>query len=80
MFKIAEGKKKGFQQPRVKKDNFLIKLNISLGKIMARGKYGGISQRPLIFPGHNFFLNFKRIYSFLSVPDAFASTMINDDM
>ena len=56
---------------------------------MARGKNGGISQKPLIFPGHNFtcdfcfanfFLNFKRIYSFLSVPDAFASTMINDDM
>ena len=25
-------------------------------------------------------LNFKRIYSFLSVPDTFASTMINDDI
>ena len=26
------------------------------------------------------FLNFKRIYLFFSVPDAFASTMINDDI
>ena len=42
-----------------------------------------------IFPGHNFIcdfcfatilLNFKRIYLFLSVPDAFASTMINDNI
>ena len=43
-----------------------------------RGKYGEISPKPPIFPGHNFtcdfcfvqfFLNSKRIYSFLSVPD-----------
>ena len=27
-----------------------------------------------------FFLNFKIIYSFLFVPDAFASAMINDDI
>ena len=26
------------------------------------------------------FLNFKRIYLFFPVPDAFASTMINDDI
>ena len=54
-----------------------------------RGKYGGISPKPPIFPGYNFtcdfcsakfFLNFKRIYSFFTVPDAFASTMINDDI
>ena len=54
-----------------------------------RGKYGGTSQKPPNFPGHNctcdfcfakFFINFKRIYSFLSVPDAFVSTMINDDI
>ena len=53
-------------------------------------KYGGISPKPPTFPGHNFtcdfcfakfFLNFKRIYSVLSVPYAFASTtMINDDI
>ena len=46
-------------------------------------------QNSQIFPGHNFtcdfsfakfFLNFKRIYSLLSVPDVFASIMINDDI
>ena len=56
---------------------------------MGGEKYGGISEKPPIFPGHsftrdfcfaNFFLHFKKIYSFLSVPDAFASTMINDDI
>ena len=54
-----------------------------------REKYGGISPKPPIFPGHNlicdfcfakFFQNCKRIYSFLSAPDEFASTMINDDI
>ena len=48
-----------------------------------------ISTKPPIFSSHNFTcdfcfakisLNFKRIYSFLSVPDAFASTMINDNI
>ena len=48
-------------------------------------KYGGISPKPPTFPGHNFTcyfcfakvsLNFKRIYSFLSVPDAFARSMM----
>ena len=56
---------------------------IMTGEIMGREKYGGISPKPQIFPGHNFtcdFLNFKRIYSFLSVPDEFAGTMINDDI
>ena len=62
---------------------------IMTGKIMGAGKYGGISPKPPIFPGHNFtcdfcsakiFLIFKRIYSFLSVQDAFTSTMINDDI
>ena len=62
---------------------------IMTGAIMGGEKYGGISPKPPIFPGHNFtcdfcftkiFLNFKRIYSILSVPDAFASTMINDDI
>ena len=52
-------------------------------------KYGGISPKPPIFSGHNctcdfcfakVFLNFKRIYSFVSVPDAFANIMINDDI
>ena len=56
---------------------------------MAGEKYGGISPKPPIFPGHNFtcdfffakfLLSFKRTYSFLTVPDAFASTMINDDI
>ena len=45
------------------------------GDIMGGEKYGGISQKPPIFPGHNFtcnfcfakyFLNFKKISS---VPD-----------
>ena len=60
-------------------------------EIMDGEKYSGISPKPPIFPGHNFtydfcfakfFLNIKIIYSFLSVPDAFASTMsmINDDI
>ena len=58
-------------------------------KIMGGEIYGGISPKPPIFPNHNLtcdfcfakiFLNFKRIYSFLSVKDAFASTMINDDI
>ena len=53
------------------------------------GNYGGISPKPQIFPDHNFtcdfcfaklFLNFNGIYSFLSVPDAISSTMINDDI
>ena len=60
---------------------------IMTGEIMGREKHGGISPKPPVFPGKyytcdfcfaKFFLNFKRIYSFLSVPDAFASTMIND--
>ena len=55
------------------------------GAIMGGEKYGGISAKPPIFPGHNFtcdfcfanfFLNFKRIYSFLSIPDAFATVYI----
>ena len=55
---------------------------IMTGKIMGGEKYGGISPKPPIFPGHNitfdfcfakFFLNFKRNYLFLSVPDAFVS-------
>ena len=47
-----------------------------------REKYGGISPKPPIFPGHNFTCDFcfakffKIIYSFLSVPDAFSITMI----
>ena len=58
---------------------------IMTGEIMG----GVISPKPPIFPSHNFtcdfcfakfFLNFKRIYLFLSVPDAFASTMINNDI
>ena len=62
---------------------------IMTGEIMGGDKYGGISPKPPIFHGHNFtcdfclvnfFLNFKRIYSFLSVPDALASTMLNDDI
>ena len=62
---------------------------IVTGEIMDGEKYGGISPKPPIFPGHNFtcdfcfakfFLNIKIIYSFFSVPDAFASTMINDDI
>ena len=62
---------------------------IMTGEIRGGGKYGGISPKPPIFPGHNFtcdlcfakfFLNFKKIYSFLSVPDAFASNLINDDI
>ena len=62
---------------------------IMTGEIMGRGKYGGISPKPPIFLGHNFTcdfcyakfsLNFKRIYSFPSVPDAFASTVINYDI
>ena len=53
--------------------------------MMVGEKYGGVSPKPSIFPGHNFtcdfcftkiVLNFKRIYSFLSVSDAFA----NDDI
>ena len=47
---------------------------IMAGEIMGGEKYGGISPKPPIFPGHNFtcdfcfakfFLNFKRIYSVL---------------
>ena len=62
---------------------------IMTGEIMSREKYGGISPKPPIFHGHNFtchfcftkfFLNFKNIYSVLSVPNAFASTMINNDI
>ena len=56
-----------------------------------RGKYGGISPKPPIFPVillpvtsavclAKFFLNIKIIYSFLSVLDTFASTMIDDDI
>ena len=52
---------------------------IMTGEIMGGEKYGGISPKPPIFRNHNFtcdfcfvkiFLNFKRIYLFLSVPDA----------
>ena len=59
------------------------------GEIMGGEKYGGISPKPPIFPGNNFtcdfcstkfFLNFKKIYSFLSDQDAFASTIINEDI
>ena len=54
------------------------------GEIMGGEKYGGINPNPQIFPGDfcfsKMFLNLKRIYSFLSVPDVFASTMINDDI
>ena len=48
------------------------------GEIIGREKYGEISLKPPIFHSHNFtcdfcfvkfFLNFKMIYSFLSVPD-----------
>ena len=60
---------------------------IMTGEIMDGEKYGGMSPKPPIFPGHTydfcfakFFLNIKIIYSFLSVPDAFASIMINDDI
>ena len=42
---------------------------IVTGEIMSGGKYFG-----------KFFLNFKIIFSFLSVPDEFANTMINDDI
>ena len=73
--------------------NYLTRENYGVfyhdGGNYGRGKYGGISPKPPIFPGHNFtcdfcfakfFLYIKIIYSFLSVPDAFASTMINDDI
>ena len=62
---------------------------IMTGEIMGGEKYGGISPKPPIFPGHNFtcdfcfaqfFLNIKILYLFLPVPYAFASTMINDDI
>ena len=62
---------------------------IMTGEIMGGEKYGGISPKTPIFPGHNctcdfffpkFSLNFKIIYPFLSVPDAFASTIINDNI
>ena len=62
---------------------------IMTDEIMGGEKYGGISPKPPMFPCNNFtcdfcfakfFLNFKRIYSFLSVPDAFASIMINDEI
>ena len=61
-----------------------------VGEIMGGKKYGGFRPEPPTFPGHDFtcdfcfakfFINFKRICSFLSVPDAFSSTtMINDDI
>ena len=59
------------------------------GEIMGGEIYGGIDQKPPIFLGHNFTCdfcftkfsqNFKRIYSFLSVSDVFANTLINDDI
>ena len=63
---------------------------IMTGEIMGGEKYGGISPKPPIFPGHNVTCDFcfthkkisqfQRIYSFLSVPDAFASNLINDDI
>ena len=34
----------------------------------------------IVLPVTYAFINFKRIYSFLSVPDAFANNMINDDI
>ena len=58
-------------------------------EIMGGGKYGGFKPKLPTYPGHNFtcdfcfakfFLNFKGIYWFLFVPDAFASTIINDDI
>ena len=53
---------------------------IVTGEIMGREKYGGIVPKPPVFSGHNFTCDFERIYSFLSIQDAFASTMINDDI
>ena len=48
---------------------------IMTGEIMGGVKYGGISPKPPIFPGHNFTCDFCFLnYSFLSVPDAFVST------
>ena len=52
---------------------------IMTGQNMGGGKYGGISPKPPILPSHHFtcdfrfekkILNFKRNYSFLSVPDS----------
>ena len=57
---------------------------IMTGEIMGGGNMAELVQNRQCFPAtsapQNCFLNFKRIYSFLSVPDAFASTMINDDI
>ena len=83
-----------YQNPKtIKKINTLLgkimACFIMTGEIMGGEKYGRISTTPPIFPGHNFtcdfcfvkfFLNFKRIYSFLSVSDKFGSIMINDDI
>ena len=61
---------------------------ITTGELWA-GKYmAELVQHRQFFPviilpvtsAAKFSLNFKRIYSFPSVPDAFASTMINDDI
>ena len=62
---------------------------IMTGKIMGGENMVELVQNRQFFPviiltvtsaSQIFFLNLKRIYSFLSVPDAFASTMINDDI
>ena len=45
---------------------------IMTGEIMGRGKYGGISLKPPIFPGHNFTCDFCFA--------KFTSIMINDDI
>ena len=51
------------------------------GEIMGKKKYDGISPKPPIFPGHNLTCpKFQETLSFLSVPDASANTMINDDI
>ena len=70
-------------------DNIMKHAYLKIRGNYGRGKCGGISPKPPVFHGHNFtcdfrfakfFLNFKRIYSVLSVSEAFASTMINDDI
>ena len=55
---------------------------IMTGEIMGGENMAELVQKPPTFPSHNFtcgfcfakfFLNFKRIYSFLSIPDVFAN-------
>ena len=49
-----------------------------MAELVQNRQFSPVIILPVTSASQNFSLNFKRTYSFLSVPDAFANTMIDD--